>query len=164
MKTNFVKAAIALLAVTLLAAAALSQTQGQRHFQRAGMWGGQGMGLGFFGHRLGLTDDQKTQVKDIMTKERPTLQPLMTQLTQSRMQLQQYEATGNFDEAQVRTMAAQQAQIMTELTVQKARIQSEMMKVLTPDQKSKLVELQNERQQRFQQRLQQQPAGADSQQ
>jgi periplasmic protein CpxP/Spy len=162
MKSTFVKAAIALLAVTLLAAAALSQTPGQRHFQRAGMWGG-GPGMGFFGHGLGLSDDQKAQVKDIMTKERPTLRPLMKQLAQSRLQLEQYQATGNFDETQVRALATQQAQVMTELTVQKARIQSEMMKVLTPDQKSKLAERQSQRQQRFQQHLQQQPAAPSQQ-
>jgi periplasmic protein CpxP/Spy len=174
MKARMAKAAIAVLSVTLLAAAALAQTpsseapssqpQAPHHFRRAGMWGG-GPGMGFFGRRLGLTDDQKAQVKDIMTKERPTLRPLMQQLAQSRMQLEQYQASGNFDEAQVRAMAAQQAQIMTELTVQKARIQSEMIKVLTPDQKSKLAEMQSARQQRFQQRLQKAPAApSDSQQ
>jgi len=162
MKSTFAKAAIALLAVTVLAAAALSQSEGQRHFHRAGMWGGPGMG--FFGHKLGLTDDQKAQVKDIMTKERPTLKPLMQQLAQSRLQLQQYQASGNFDETQVRAMAAQQAQVMTELTVQRARIASEMIKVLTPDQKAKLAEMQSQRQQRFQQRLQQQQPAAPSQQ
>jgi len=156
MKSTFAKASVALLALTLLAAAALSETQQHRHWHRGGMWAG----LGFYGHQLGLSDAQKAQVKDIMTKERPTLRPLFQQLAQSRMQLQQYQASGNFDEAQVRAMAAQQAQVMTELTVQRARIQSEVIKVLTPEQKTKLAELQNQRMQRFQQRLQQQaPAG-----
>jgi len=161
MKSTFVKASIALIAVTLLAAFALSETQNQGPFRHGGMWGGRGIGLNL--HRLGLSDAQKAQVKDIMTKERPTLRPLFQQLAQSRMQLAQYQASGNFDEAQVRAMAAQQAQIMTELTVQRARIQSEVIKILTPDQKSKLLEMQNERQQRFQQHLQQQ-APSESQQ
>ena len=43
-----------------------------------------------------------------------------------------------FDEAKVREMAAQQTQTLTELTVQRARVESEMYQVLTPDQKTKL--------------------------
>src|SRR5882724_722784 len=138
MKSIFVKASIAVLAATLLAAAALSETQKHGHFGHAGMFGGPGMMF----HRLDLTDAQKAQVKDIMTKERPTLRPLFQQLAQSRMQLRQYQASGNFDETQVRALATQQAQLMTELTVQRTRIQSEMMKVLTPEQKTKLADLQ----------------------
>jgi len=158
MKANFIKASIAVLAVTLLAAAALSETQGHRHWHRGGMWGGPGMNL----RALDLSDAQKAQVKDIMAKERPALRPLMQQLAQSRMQLQQYQVSGNFDENQVRTMAAQQAQLMTELTVQRARIQSEVIKVLTPEQKTKLATLQSERAQRFQQRMQRQQQAPNS--
>ena len=159
MKSVFVKASIAVLAATLLAAAALSETQQNRHFRHGGMFGGPGMMF----HRLDLTDAQKAQVKDIMSKERPTLRPLFQQLAQSRMQLQQYQASGNFDETQVRALAAQQAQLMTELTVQRSRIQSEMMKILTPEQKTKLADLQNQRMQRFQQRMQNGQQGSSEQ-
>ena len=45
--------------------------------------------------------------------------------------------------------AAQQAQTMTELTVQKARIHSELIQILTPDQKSKLNKFMERHEQRF---------------
>jgi Spy/CpxP family protein refolding chaperone len=54
-----------------------------------------------------------------------------------------------YDEAQVRTVAAQQTQTMTELTVQRARIHSELIQLLTPDQKTKLTQLMAEREQKF---------------
>jgi Spy/CpxP family protein refolding chaperone len=43
---------------------------------------------------------------------------------------------------------------MTELIVQKERIKSELMTVLTPDQKDKLTKLQARRQARMQKHLQ----------
>ena len=76
--------------------------------------------MGFYADYLDLTDAQRAQMKDIMTKEKPTLKPLMQQLEQGHQQLRQLESAGTFDEAKVRTVATQQAQTMTELTVQKA--------------------------------------------
>jgi hypothetical protein len=43
---------------------------------------------------------------------------------------------------------------MTELTVQRARIKSEMMQVLTQDQKDKMAKFEARRQARFQKHLQ----------
>src|SRR6266853_843648 len=48
---------------------------------------------------------------------------------------------------------AQQAQTMTELTVQRARVASELLQVLTPDQKAKLTTMINEHEQRFMNRM-----------
>ena len=45
--------------------------------------------------------------------------------------------SGSFDEAKVRELAAQQTQTMTELTVQHARIASEMVQVLTAGAENK---------------------------
>lgn len=104
--------------------------------------------MGMF-HQLNLTDAQRTQMKQIMTQERPTLKPLMQQMAQGQNQLRTLELSGNFDENQVRTIAAQQSQTMTELTVQRARIQSQMVALLTPDQKTKLNQLMQQRAQRF---------------
>ena len=48
---------------------------------------------------------------------------------------------------------------MTELTVQHARIGSEMVQVLTPDQKTKLTALINQHEQRMMNRMQGRTAG-----
>ena len=62
--------------------------------------------------------------------------------------------SGTFDEAKTRELALQQTQTMTELTVQYARIGSEMVQVLTPDQKTKLNTLINQHEQRMMNRMQ----------
>ena len=102
-----------------------------------------------FFHQLNLSDAQKAQIKGIMTQERPTLKPLMQQMAQGENQLRTLELSGPFDEAQARTIATQQSQNMTELMVQRARVESEMIQVLTPDQKTKLAQLLQQRTQRF---------------
>jgi periplasmic protein CpxP/Spy len=153
MKLSQFKIAGAVLLVALAAAAvAFSQTLTRVHMHRHGMYGG----IGFHARALNLTDDQRTQMKAIMTKEKPTLTPLLNQMATTRQQLRQLEMSGTFDEGKVRELATQQAQTMTELTVQKARIRSELYQVLTPEQKTKMTQIMQERQQRSQQRMQQQ--------
>ena len=57
---------------------------------------------------------------------------------------------GPFDEARVRVLAGQQAQNFTEMTVQKARIDSEILQVLTADQKTKLASIRQKHEERMQ--------------
>src|SRR5262249_52480980 len=149
MKGNRLKILLATLAVTLMAALGFSKTM-----VKAEGYGRHGYGfgpmMGFYADYLDLTDAQKTQMKDIMTKEKPTIKPLMQQLADSHKQLRQLETAGTFDEAKVRAVATQQAQTMPELTVRKARIKPEMMQVLTPDKKDKMAKFEARRQTRFQ--------------
>jgi periplasmic protein CpxP/Spy len=156
MKTGYLKLAAAALALMLSAGAALAQSAAPPHGHGGGAFGGPM--FGFFGHQLGLSDAQKAQIKDIMTKEKPTLKPLMLQMGQSQSQLRQIELSGNFDEAQARSIATQQSQTMTELAVQRARVEAEMIQVLTPDQKTKLAEMWQKREQRFANHNQEAPA------
>jgi Spy/CpxP family protein refolding chaperone len=70
-------------------------------------------------------------------------------MVQTHQQMRTLEESGSFDESAVRVVAAQQAQTMTELLVQKARIKSELIAILTPDQKAKLVKFMDRRQARM---------------
>jgi len=155
MKSHRTKIFIAAVAVVLLGAVAISQT-----VRRAAYGHGRGMFgehmLAFYAHKLDLTDAQQSQVKDILAKEKPALKPLFVQLAQTNHQIRQLEEGENFNEAQVRTLAAQQSQTITELIVQKARIESEMLQVLTPDQKTKFKEMMDKHEQRMMNHLQNQ--------
>jgi periplasmic protein CpxP/Spy len=139
------------LGATLLAAVAFGQsvvrTAAPSH--RAGF----GM-MGMMADYLDLTDAQRTQMKTILSKEKPTIQPLMQQLAAGRQQMQQLEQAATFDETKARTVATQQSQTLAELMVQKARIKSELIQVLTPDQKTKLTAFEARRQARWQKHLQ----------
>lgn len=151
------KIALVGFALIVIASVAVSQSVKRTHWQHDGMFGGPG--LGFLAHRLDLTDAQRAQAKEILAREKPTVQPLLQQLAQTRHQLRQFEEGGTFDEAQVRAIAGQQAQTLTELTVQRARIEAELVKILTPEQKTKLTQMMDRREQRMQRFTQaQQPA------
>jgi len=120
------KIPMVVLAVALSVSMAFSQkivrTQGGEFH------GGIAHMLGFYADYLDLTDAQQAQMKDIIAKEKPTIQPLIQQLAQGHQQMSQLEQAGTFNEASVRALASQQSQTMTELTVQKARIKSELAK------------------------------------
>jgi periplasmic protein CpxP/Spy len=95
--------------------------------------------LGFFTDYLDLTSAQQAQVKAIWEKEKPTLEPLTKQMRQSHADMLALETSGPFDEAKTRALATSNAQTMIEIQVQHARIKSEMVQVLTPDQKTKFA-------------------------
>ena len=157
MKSKYFKILAVTLALTVMAAIGVSQTVKRAHMRGDGMFAGgmfDGHMLGFYGRKLDLTDAQRAQVKDIMTKEKPTIQPMILQMAQGHQQLQQLVMSGAFDEAKVRALATQQTQNMTELTVQRARIASELYQVLTPEQKTKLSDLVTQHQQHLMNHLQ----------
>jgi Spy/CpxP family protein refolding chaperone len=151
MKTKYFTTAAVVLVIAVMAAVGVSQTVRHAHIRGNGMFGPM---LGAYVHQLDLSDAQRAQVKAIMTKERPTLQPLMLQMAQGHSQLRDLVMSGNFDEGKARELASQQTQAMTELAVQHARIASEMVQVLTPDQKTKLNALVTQHEQRMMNRMQ----------
>lgn len=117
-----------------------------------------------FGHRhggmlkhmtqqLNLTEAQQTQIKNIMADSRTRIKPLMQQLRQNE-QAANANVTGSFDETQARAFAGKQAQIMSNLIVERQRTKSQIYSVLTPDQRQKALQLMQQHEQRRQERLQ----------
>ncbi len=162
MKSNYFKVLAVALLLAVMAAIGVSQTVKRAHMRGEGMFGGPEFGghmLGYLARKLDLTDAQRAQVKEIMAKEKPTFQPLMLQMAQNHQQMRQLVMSSGFDEAKVRELASQQTQTMTELTVQRARVASELFQVLTPDQKTKLTAIINQHEQRFMNHMQGQAQG-----
>ena len=148
-----VVSAVLLLA---LAAAGVAVAQGMHGHGRMGGDFGFGFGghmLNYFSDVLDLTQAQQDQIKAIMEKEKPTIQPLVKQLMQAHRDLNTLDDSGTFDEAKVRSIAAQNTPVLTELLVQKARIHSEIMQVLTADQKAKLASLKAKHEARMKARM-----------
>jgi Spy/CpxP family protein refolding chaperone len=119
-------------------------------------------GFGMRGHmqflskKLNLSDEQKSQMKAIMQKERPALRPLLEQQHQLDLQLRQY-AEGSFDEAQVRALATKKAQIQAQLTVEETRVHNQMYQMLTSDQQSQLKQMEADREAHIEQHMNQAP-------
>ena len=140
MKSTHIRILTIGAAVLLVAAAAIAEG---RHG-----YGGPG-GFRHMLKQLDLTSAQQEQVKAIWTKEKPTLQPLMQQLRQNHSAMSALEASGPFDEAKTRALATQNSETMIELQVEHARIKSEIMQILTADQKAKLAQMEANREARM---------------
>jgi Spy/CpxP family protein refolding chaperone len=148
----------AALAIVLVAGLAIAQPHGG---PRGGDFFGGPM-LGFFTDYLDLSDAQRAQIKDIMTKEKPALEPLFKQEMQSHWQMMELVQSGGFDEAKAQAIAALGAQVHAQLEVQHARVASEAYQVLTADQKAKLAQFMAKRDQRFEQHMQEHEQGTHS--
>ncbi|HEX4424242.1 MAG TPA: Spy/CpxP family protein refolding chaperone [Terriglobales bacterium] len=150
MKSNRLKLMTAALGMALVATAAVAQ-EGPR-----GPHGGfGGPGMEFRG--LDLTDAQKAQVKQIMSAERPAMKPLMQQEMQNHQQMTALVRGGSFEEAKAQPIAAQEAQIHSQLAVERAKIDAQIYQLLTPEQKTKLAEREAKRNQWMQQHEQSGP-------
>jgi Spy/CpxP family protein refolding chaperone len=157
MKSIRFRLLIAAMAVLLGTAIAKSQTAPEAPPPPPMHGPGHGFGMGehmieFFADALNLSDAQQTQMRAILQKERPALKPLFQQSHQIDLQLRQY-AEGTYDEAKVRALATQKAQIETEITVQRTRIHNELFQVLTPDQQAKMKEFVARREARMQKHM-----------
>lgn len=109
----------------------------------------QGRRHGFRAHRMmkaleqvGVTDQQKEQIKSIMRESRPTVQPLVQQLRTERKALRDAIQSSPVNEAAIRAAAGRVAQIQADLAVARAHIAERVRTVLTPEQVAKLKDMQ----------------------
>jgi protein CpxP len=156
MKFSGVKMSIAALVIVLVAGAAMAHAHDGRH--GGGDFFGGGM-LDYFVDYLDLSDAQQAQIKQIITKEKPAMEPLFKQEMQSHEQMMQLIQSGNFDEAKAQSIATQGAQVHAQLEVQHARIASQAYQILTAEQKAKLTQFIAKREQRFEHHMQEHERG-----
>jgi len=90
---------------------------------------------------LGLTDAQATELKPVLDTERATVDALMKKLGDSHRQIEEASKDGHFDEAQVRTLAGQHAQVQVDLIVEQERVKARIYSVLTPEQRTKAEQM-----------------------
>ena len=86
---------------------------------------------------LNLTDAQKEQAKAILQAQRASEEERHTKLDDIRKQIDAATANGQFDEAQVRPLANQQAQLMADQMVDHLRTHSKLFGLLTAEQRIK---------------------------
>ena len=124
-------AAVAALGVAGFAFAA--PAQGRRHFGR----GGELMQV--------LTDAQKVQAKAVFQEARQSAQPIRQQLMETRKSLRAAIQSG--DTNQIHQLSATEGSQMGQLMAIRSTAFSKVYQTLTPEQKQKLTELQQERRQ-----------------
>ena len=152
MKTKYLAIALALVI------AAGGMTAVWAHARAGGANGMMfGRHMGWIARKLDLRDAQKTQIQSMIQAERPNFAPLVKQLAANHQQMLVATRGGSFDEAQVRTLANQQAQTLAQLIVIRERLISKAYNtVLTPVQKTKADTLRQHMLDRMSQRFQEQ--------
>ena len=86
---------------------------------------------------LKLTPAQQEQVKAIFTADREKSAPHMEKMEEKRKQLFEAATAEKFDEAAIRTLAAQKAELEIEMTVSRAKNRNSINAILTPEQRAK---------------------------
>ncbi len=91
-----------------------------------------------FAKALGLSADQKAQIRSIFEKHRPELLPLRKEFAAEKRALRDMIHSEPADEAAIRAQVAKLAATGADLAVRRARISHEVRAVLTPEQTAKL--------------------------
>ncbi|MEP7039025.1 MAG: Spy/CpxP family protein refolding chaperone [Acidobacteriota bacterium] len=152
--------AIALVAIGTIFVFAQKADGGKGKFKH-----GFGHHRGSFGRlakQLNLTDAQKAQMKQIREDGKAKTQPLRESMKSIHQQLSAATADGNFNEAQVQSLAAQQANIMAQLIVEKERTKSQIFAILTPEQQTQAKALKDQMKERRKERFQNRGSKGDA--
>jgi periplasmic protein CpxP/Spy len=106
-----------------------------------------------FWKALNLTDAQRQQLHQMLQNDKSANKGLMVNLVTAEKALHEAIVKNPNDETTIRSLSATVGNAKTELTVQRAKIRSQLVTILTPEQKQKLAELDQKRENRFQKRL-----------
>jgi hypothetical protein len=89
---------------------------------------------------LGLTHSQKEAIQQVMARERHNMEPLFAELRSVREKLLALDVQHS-NKKEIKTLADEQAALLAKFIVANARMQSEIYKLLMPEQQRKLDNL-----------------------
>lgn len=89
--------------------------------------------------KLELTSDQRANIRGILSDEKGTLQPLLSQLHQARQNLRETIRASDANEATVRAASAKVAAVEADLAVERMKLYGKIAPVLTDEQRSKIA-------------------------
>ncbi|MDC5849211.1 CpxP family protein [Vibrio europaeus] len=113
--------------------------------------------------QLDLTDAQKDQMKEMREASKQEMKTAFkenfearhTEMQAQKEQVQALVLADNFDQAAANELAKTMVEKQTERKVKILEKQHQMLSILTPEQKTKFVELQKERSAKCQEKMQQ---------
>ena len=142
-KTKMAAITAAVGMVMGLGTAALAQPHGDAGGEHRDMRGG------FHGLRqLGLSDEQRQEVRRIMELHKAERQAIGERLREARRAQSEAVMAVPVDESAVRARSAELAKVETDAAVLRARMHAEVYTVLTPEQQEKAKALRAEREAR----------------
>ena len=144
MKPKWIGLSLAALSMGLAVSAAAMQQDGWFPQRAAGML------LHRVEWELALTDNQREQIKAILKAEQPTIQTLAARVHNEQLELRQSEQS--YDAARVRAFARQHEATAEDVLVEREKVRTEIMQVLTPEQQHKAAQLRQQIYERFSER------------
>jgi len=99
--------------------------------------------------KLNLSDQQKTQIKEVFKKNQPQVKPIFTKLINEKRGLRTLIQSGSADEAAIRAQAAKIAGVEADLAVQRAQMVKQFHAILTAEQIEHLKAIQKEKAAKF---------------
>ena len=134
---------VASIAVLVVAATVFALAQGHPGGQGEKMRGPGGPEemIEHISRELSLTDDQKVKAKALFEGQRATEEERHAKLEAIHKQIEDATANGQFDEAVVRPLANQEAQLKADEMVDHMRLHSKLFSLLTAEQKTKATEM-----------------------
>lgn len=103
---------------------------------------GQGRLLERAKEKLGLTNDQITQIKAVLQGERENILALLTRMRDARTGLRAAIQAEDASERSVRAAAAKVAGVEADVAVERMKVFHEIAPILTPEQRAQLQEWQ----------------------
>ena len=123
----------------------------ERGFGGPGRGGGAG-GFGFGVRDLDLSDAQRQQIAAVAAKAREDSRPQVERLRQANDARRKALALMPVDENQIRSTTQALTAAQTDLAIARARVQSDIFALLTPDQQTKVSEARQKREARMAER------------
>lgn len=124
---------VSILGFALVASAFALQNDGPWFRQRAA-----GMFVRRIERQLNITDAQREQIRTILKTEQPTITALAARVRQEQLQL---NSGDTFDEASVRAFAREHVSTTEDVLVEREKVRTEIMQVLTPDQRKEAEQI-----------------------
>jgi Spy/CpxP family protein refolding chaperone len=93
--------------------------------------------------KLGLTDEQLGQIKDVLKSERTGIVSLLTQLRDARAGLRTAIRSTDANETSVRAASARVAAVEADVAVERMKLFHQISPILTDEQRTKLAALQS---------------------
>ena len=105
-----------------------------------GMQGPRAPGLPFFLGGVHLSEEQDDRVFDLVHAQEPALRNAHKAVEHARRELQEMVMSGNYDEAKASALAHSGADASADASLIRARIDSQVLQVLTPAQRRQIME------------------------
>ena len=103
--------------------------------------------------RLNLTDQQKTEIRQIIQNEVPVVKPILLSGLAIHQQFKELGTDGVYNQQEVNRLAALQATNARLLIIEKEKVKAQIFAVLTPEQRAEALEIRDEFEAKIRQKL-----------